>query len=134
MSRLIALIVAAGMVACSGPEPVAPGSGCVPNRVEACPCPGGPSGTQTCLPDRTFGACVCADAGVVCVCVVEGTAPEAREAARLGVGADGFVLVRGAATALDEGATLVSFDPERVESEAARLAELLESRGIFDAR
>ena len=76
----------------------------------------------------------CADAGVVCVCVVEGTAPEAREAARLGVGADGFVLVRGAATALDEGATVVSFDPEHVESEAARLAELLESRGIFDAR
>jgi hypothetical protein len=77
MSRLIALIVAAGMVACSGSEPVAPGSGCVPNRVEACPCPGGLAGTQTCLPDRTFGACVCADAGVVDVTAPDSAPPDA---------------------------------------------------------
>ena len=77
MMRLVALVVAAGMVACSGSDPVAAGSGCVPNRVEACPCPGGLSGTQTCLPDHTFGACVCADASTTDVSVPDATVPDA---------------------------------------------------------
>ena len=33
---------------------------CTPGRTEACPCPGGSSGAQACLPDgRTFGQCEC---------------------------------------------------------------------------
>lgn len=36
---------------------------CNPDEVEACACPGGGIGTQSCGPDRVFGACDCGDAG-----------------------------------------------------------------------
>ena len=41
---------------------------CVPGKVESCPCGGGPTGTQTCRADGTFGGCNCggaADAATV---------------------------------------------------------------------
>ncbi len=43
----------------------AAGGSCVPGQVSFCPCPGdlatSPSGTQTCLPDNTYGLCQCGD-------------------------------------------------------------------------
>ncbi len=52
------LIGVLALAACSPGD-----SSCTPGRSLACACPGGGSGVQTCLADRTFGACVCGPGG-----------------------------------------------------------------------
>ena len=58
----LALGIGAG---CNNDAEGATGGSCVPGQVNFCPCandlPTSPSGTQTCLPDGTYGFCQCGD-------------------------------------------------------------------------
>ncbi|MFO0624139.1 MAG: FG-GAP-like repeat-containing protein [Polyangiales bacterium] len=58
------------LAACASEPPPA---SCVPGQTIACACPGGVSGVQRCLPDRTFDVCACpvADAGVSDASIVD---------------------------------------------------------------
>ncbi|MGH1345519.1 MAG: hypothetical protein ACRBN8_28400 [Nannocystales bacterium] len=57
----LALGISAGCNSDTGSD----GGSCVPGQVDFCPCAGdqatSPSGTQTCLPDGTYGLCQCGD-------------------------------------------------------------------------
>ncbi len=57
--------MALGLAAACNNGSDASGGSCVPGQVSFCPCPGdlptSPSGTQTCLPDNTYGLCQCGD-------------------------------------------------------------------------
>ena len=66
-SNWLAISLAAVLAACTGMSetPDASGNHCVAGMVIACPCVGGAMGVQSCLPNGTFGACMCpgADGG-----------------------------------------------------------------------
>lgn len=57
--------LALGLAAGCNSEGDSSGAACVQGQVDFCPCPGdlatSPSGTQTCLADNTYGACMCGD-------------------------------------------------------------------------
>jgi len=57
--------LALGISAGCNTDSEADGGSCVPGQVNFCPCAGdlptSPSGTQTCLPDGTYGLCQCGD-------------------------------------------------------------------------
>lgn len=74
-AALVAGLCALLACSCGGREL----SACTPGRVETCPCSGGRSGTQACLADGTFGACVCdepMDAGLSDAAVDDAAVPD----------------------------------------------------------